>query len=132
MDSTTLSYIAGFLEGDGSIFFQLVKRKGYTYGYQIRSSLSFYQKTDHVEILNWLKSELKYGQIHHRKTGISDSTIVAPKEVQEILKSLEPYVRLKQPHVELGLKILDELRKVDTVKDFLRLCNLVDQYARLN
>jgi len=42
MDSTILAYIAGFLDGDGSIFFQLVRRKDYIYGYQIRCSVAFY------------------------------------------------------------------------------------------
>jgi len=51
MDSTILAYIAGFLDGDGSIFFQLVKRKGYIYGYQVRCSVAFYQKSVNVEIL---------------------------------------------------------------------------------
>ena len=32
MNSTIIAYIAGFLDGDGSIFFQLVRRKDYVYG----------------------------------------------------------------------------------------------------
>ena len=132
MDSTTLAYIAGFLDGDGSIFFQIIRRKDYVLGYQIRSSLAFYQKTEHYEILEWLKSCLNYGYIRHRKTGISDYTVVAPKEVREILLLLRPYVRLKKPHVELGLKILDELPEAGSVEGLLRLCNLVDYYGTLN
>jgi len=44
MDSTRIAYIAGFLDGDGSIFFQIVKRKDYRIGFQIRSTIAFYQK----------------------------------------------------------------------------------------
>lgn len=44
MNPTILAYIADFLDGDGSIFFQLVKRKDYIFGYQIRCSMAFYQK----------------------------------------------------------------------------------------
>ena len=40
-----LSYIAGFLDGDGSIFAQMVKRDDYKLGFQIRVSISFFQKT---------------------------------------------------------------------------------------
>ena len=33
MDPTVLAYIAGFLDGDGSIFFQITRRKDYVFGY---------------------------------------------------------------------------------------------------
>jgi intein-encoded DNA endonuclease-like protein len=59
MESTTLAYIAGFLDGDGSIFFQIVPRKDYKRKFQIRSSIAFYQKTRYVEILEWLKEVFK-------------------------------------------------------------------------
>jgi intein-encoded DNA endonuclease-like protein len=40
-----LSYIAGFLDGDGSIYAQIIKRSDYRLGFQIRVSITFYQKT---------------------------------------------------------------------------------------
>ena len=40
-----LSYIAGFLDGDGSIYAQIVKRSDYRLKFQIRVSISFHQKT---------------------------------------------------------------------------------------
>jgi intein-encoded DNA endonuclease-like protein len=40
------AYIAGFLDGDGSIMAQLVSRKDYRLRYQIRVSVVFYQKYD--------------------------------------------------------------------------------------
>ena len=45
MDVSTASYIAGFLDGDGSIHFQLVKQKEYRFGFYIRASISFSQST---------------------------------------------------------------------------------------
>ena len=39
------SYITGFLDGDGSIYAQIVKRSDYRLKFQIRVSISFYQKT---------------------------------------------------------------------------------------
>ena len=54
-DSTILAYIAGFLDGDGSIFFQIVPRKDYKQKFQIRTSIGFYQDTSNVRILEWLK-----------------------------------------------------------------------------
>ena len=132
MDPIILAYIAGFLDGDGSIFFQLVKRKGYIWGYQIRCSVAFYQKTEHADILEWLKSLFNRGYIRHRKTGISDYTIVEPEEVKNILLSLKPYVRLKHEQIELGIEILKLSKQVINASDFLKTCQMVDRFKNLN
>lgn len=39
------SYLAGFIDGDGSILAQLVKREDYRYKYEIQVTISLYQKT---------------------------------------------------------------------------------------
>ena len=132
MDSTVLAYIAGFLDGDGSIFFQIVPRKDYKQKFQIRSSIAFYQDKKYVEILDWLKNYFGVGYIRHRKTGISDYTIVESKEVKRILLLLQPYVRLKKKQVELGLEILSKLENKKSEEDFLEICKLVDKFKELN
>ena len=45
MRALTASYVAGFLDGDGSIHFQLVRQKEYRFGFYIRSTVSFSQST---------------------------------------------------------------------------------------
>ena len=132
MDSTTLAYVAGFLDGDGSIFFQIVRRKDYRRGFQIRSSIAFYQKTECRWILRWLKKILKAGYIRHRKTGMSDYTVVEPKEVKRILLLLKPHVKLKRKQVELGLRALHRLENIRKDADFLAVCGLVDEFGLLN
>jgi hypothetical protein len=132
VDPTILAYIAGFLDGDGSIFFQLVRRKDYHYGYQVRCSLAFYQNRKNAAILDWLQSVFKKGYIRHRKTGINDYTIVEPGEVRNILVLLEPYVRLKLEHVRLGVRILDTLKQVSDADGFLEVCRMVDRFKDLN
>jgi hypothetical protein len=132
MDSTTIAYIAGFLDGDGSIFFQIVPRKDYKQKFQIRSSIAFYQKSEFDNILEWLKSIFGVGYIRRRKTGMSDYTIVESKEVYKILTLLQPYVKLKKKQVELGLNILNKLKNKKSNKDFLEICNLVDNFKELN
>jgi hypothetical protein len=132
MDDTILAYIAGFLDGDGSIFFQIVPRKDYKQKFQIRSSIAFYQKTKYVWILEWLKKEFDCGYIRHRKTGISDYTIVDSKEVEKILKLLAPHVRLKKKQVELGIEIIKRMKYKKTDRDFIEICKLVDKFGNLN
>ena len=132
MEPTILAYIAGFLDGDGSIFFQIIPRKDYKQKFQIRSSIAFYQKTEYLEILDWLKEIFGAGYIRNRKTGISDYTIVDSKEVKKILLLLQPYVKLKKRQVNLGLKILDKLDNKKSNEDFLEICKLVDKFKEFN
>ena len=132
MDSTILAYIAGFLDGDGSIFFQIVPRKDYKQKFQIRSSIAFYQKTNYVWILEWLKNQFEVGYIRHRKTGISDYTIVELKEVKRVLLLLKPYVKLKKKQVDLGLEIINKLETKKSNQDFLEICKLVDKFKDIN
>jgi LAGLIDADG endonuclease len=132
MDPTILAYIAGFLDGDGSIFFQIIRKKDYRLGFQIRSSVAFYQKSENQRILDWLKAQLDSGYIRHRKTGISDYTIVEPGEVRRVLELLEPYVRLKREHVRLGLEILAGMPYGGDAERLLALCSLVDRFQMIN
>ena len=132
MEQTILAYIAGFLDGDGSIFFQIVPRKDYKQKFEIRSSIAFYQKTEFADILNWLKEIFDKVYIRHRKTGMSDYTIVSSKEVKKILLLLQPYVKLKKKQVGLGLEILQKLEEKKSNNDFLEICKLVDKFKELN
>ncbi len=132
LDPTILAYIAGFLDGDGSIFFQLIRKKDYCLGFQVRTSIAFYQKSDNDQILLWLKQQFLAGYIRHRKTGISDYTIVESKEVQRILELLQPYVRLKKEHVRLGLEILSKFPLAGDATKMISLCRLADRFQEIN
>lgn len=130
--TTSRAYIAGFLDGDGSIFFQLIRKRDYRFGFQIRSSVAFYQKTDNERILVWLKQRLMSGSIRRRRTGVSDYTIVEATAVRRVLRELQPYILLKQEQVRLGLEILDDLPRAADVHRFLALCRRVDGFRELN
>ena len=85
-----------------------------------------------ISVLEWLKEQFGSGYIRHRKTGISDYTIVESKEVKKILSLLRPYVRLKKRHVELGLEIINKLENKKSDEDFLDICKLVDKFKEIN
>ncbi len=132
MSSEEKSYIAGFLDGDGCIMAQLVKHKDYVFGFQVRVSIVFYQKTNHQEILSWLKSMLNLGYIRHRNDGMTEYTIVGLKEVREILTLLSPFLRLKKVLAQEVLKLIRSYPLKMTPKELVRLSKLVDKTAKFN
>jgi len=75
MQDTTLAYIAGFLDGDGSVMFQLKPRFDYAYGFQIKVTLAFYQKSSNRSVLEWLYENLKVGAVRDRNDGMSEYDI---------------------------------------------------------
>jgi hypothetical protein len=123
------SYIAGFLDGDGCIMAQLVKHKDYIFGFQVRVSIVFYQKSTHQEILSWLKSMLRVGYIRNRNDGMTEYTIVGLKEVREVLLLLSPFLRLKKVLAQEVLKLIKTYPDKMTPKELLRLSILVDKTA---
>ena len=129
---TQKAYVAGFLDGDGCIMFQLVRRKDYVYGYQVRASIVFYQKTIHRDHLEWLKELFGYGYVRDRTDGMSEYTIVGFTAVHDVLTELAPFVRLKRPHVALAMRIFRELPKRFTPERLIAVGQLVDQYQQLN
>ncbi|HQJ16051.1 MAG TPA: LAGLIDADG family homing endonuclease [Candidatus Omnitrophota bacterium] len=134
MQETTKAYIAGFLDGDGSIMFQLIERKGYIYKYQIRSSVCFYQDSNHKEGLKWIRDKIGFGYIRDRNDGVSDYTVVGPERVEWLLKMVEPYVVFKAEHVKVALKLLNAMKenRKPSPGQFLELAKLVDSFAILN
>ena len=126
------AYIAGFLDGDGCLMAQLVRRKDYIYGYQIRVSLVFYQKQNHQEILVWLKGKLKDGYIRQRNDGMAEYTIVGLKEVEKTLRLLYPYLRLKKVLARRVLKLIKVHPTKMTPRKIFRLSKLVDETASFN
>ena len=132
MNETIRAYIAGFLDGDGSVFFQLVRRSGYVYGYQVRASLCFYQNTKNKEGLLWLKEQLGSGYIRDRTGSMSDMAIVGYAEVKRVLLLVRPYVVFKKPQVEQALILLDTLKPKLTPQEFLEIAKNVDSFAALN
>ena len=135
MKDVELAYIAGSLDGDGCIMLQLIRREDYALGYQIRSSIVFYQKTQYKNFLIWLKSRLKDGYIRERNDGISEYTIVGFSPTKKVLSPLLPYLKLKKPQAKLAIKVIDQTPgagKKYTPGQLLKLASQVDKFAQLN
>ncbi len=133
MNVSTASYVAGFLDGDGSIHFQLVKQKEYRFGFYIRASVSFSQSTSAREGLEMIQALVGGGgYLRDRGTGMSDLVITSRPILLPLLQAIEPYVIFKKEHVHRALAILPRLKGVKDPAVFLQLAREVDSFAALN
>ncbi|PIP22161.1 MAG: hypothetical protein COX38_02155 [Candidatus Nealsonbacteria bacterium CG23_combo_of_CG06-09_8_20_14_all_39_25] len=109
------AYIAGFLDGDGSIMFQIKKRKDTLRGKRLMFTICFYQDTRHEKPLFWIKNRLGIGYISRRNDGITELRVNGHKQVQKILQSLYPYLRFKKEQVRYLFRAINILnkRKID-------------------
>ena len=132
MSNEEKAYVAGFLDGDGCIMTQLVRRKDYIYGYQVRTSIVFYQKKKNQRILSWLHHQLRHGYIRERNDGMVEYTIVGFKEVQETLVLLHPYLRLKKVLARKVLELIEQHPTRMSPRELIRISRLVDATAAFN
>ena len=133
MNASIASYVAGFLDGDGSIHFQLVRQKEYRFGYYIRASVSFSQSTSARQGLEQIQGLLGgSGYMRDRGTGMSDLVITSRPTLLRILEDVEPHVIFKKEHVRRALALLPQLDRVKDPQVLLQLAHEVDAFATLN
>ena len=125
-----MAYIAGFLDGDGSILLQIVKQRQYKYGFTIRVSVCFYQKKTRYWFLLWVKKKLRHGRVHLRGDGMAQYTLTGFSLVQSVVQALLPYLQIKKPLAKLCLKVIESYDRATTKADFLEVCFLIDKAAK--
>jgi hypothetical protein len=91
-----LAYIAGFLDGDGSLMLQLKKRTDNPFKKRFMATICFYQDSRHEMELMWIRSILGIGYISHRNDGMAELRINGFKPIRNILTDLIPYIRFKK------------------------------------
>jgi len=94
------AYIAGFLDGDGSIMLQLKKRSDTKRSYRFMATICFYQDSRHDEPLHWFREILNAGYVTRRNDAMSELRINGFDTVARILIDLEPYIRFKKVQVK--------------------------------
>ena len=92
----SLAYIAGFLDGDGSLMLQIKKRADGKIGLRFMPTICFYQDTRHEKTLYWIQEVFGIGYISRRNDGMTELRINGYKQVRDILKSLFSYIRFKK------------------------------------
>lgn len=118
-----LAYIAGFLDGDGSIMLQVKLRSDSRRGVRFMATICFYQDTRHAKPLSWMREMLGIGYLSHRNDGITELRINGFTSVQRVLTVLQPFIRFKVIQVNALLRactILSQKKIVELSESELR------------
>ena len=126
------AYIAGFLDGDGSVYIKLTKNDSYKYGYQVAPYITFYQKENHIDFLENLKSVIGVGYTRLRKDGVAEYIIGDEKSLINFAKQILPFSLLKSKQLKLLLEVLKLKAEIKNAKEFINLCKKVDKFRELN
>ena len=119
-----LAYIAGFLDGDGSLMIQIKKRKEGRLKRRFMLTICFYQDSRHEKTLYWIRKVLRIGYISKRNDGITELRINGYEQIRDIIKDLLPYIKFKKTQANeiykaaciLAGKKINELSKNDLLK----------------
>ena len=114
-----LAYIAGFLDGDGSLMLQIKKRSDNNKA-RLMATICFYQDSRHESSLIWIRKVLGIGYLSRRNDGMTELRINGFEQTKTILESLMPYIRFKQ-HQALALYKAASMLSSKRFKDLNRL-----------
>ena len=115
ISSTQKAYLAGFIDGDGSIYVRLKPNNSYRYGFQISPYIVLFQSSKDEKIFEKVCSLINFGYLRKRKDGILEYTIGKVEDIKNLLKMIGPYLILKKKQSELMLKILEKKEKMNEV-----------------
>ena len=117
------AYIAGFLDGDGSLMLQVKQRSDSSRGIRFMATICLYQDSRYEHHLLWIKKILGVGYISTRNDGMSELRIQGYQTVHEVLSALKPFIRFKQFQCEAlmsACELLQEKRLKDMTKTDLK------------
>ena len=63
---------------------------------------------------------------------MSEYTIVGKESVNHCIRLFKPYLKLKKRHAVLILQIIEQLQKAQEPQAFVKLCEEVDKFEKLN
>ncbi len=126
-----LAWLAGFIDADGSINAQIIRREDYILKYQVRVTLTIFQSTKRHYLLLNIQKLLGKGTVRKRNDGMSEFCIVGEKQLKESLECILPYLELKRSQAILVLQIIKKLPYTKDPHILLETCILADKVGTL-
>jgi hypothetical protein len=126
-----LAWLAGFIDADGTINAQIVKRDDYILKYQVRVTVTLFQSTKRHHILLCIQKLFHQGTVRKRHDGMSEFCIVGQKQVEDAVTAILPYLILKRRQARLVLQITKKLPYTKDPLVLLEACKLADKIGSL-
>ena len=126
------SYLAGFLDADGSIYVRVKPNKSYHFGFQIAPTIAFFQSQKEEKRIKAIQKYYGLGYLRKRNDGIIEWIVGDEKGLRFILKNTIPHLQLKIQQAKLMLEILNKKSKIQNKKDFVNLANRIEKFRELN
>ena len=126
------AYLAGFLDGDGSIYVRLKPNSTYKYGFQVAPYIVFFQSQKSRVNFEKICSVVGLGHLRERNDGILEYIISRHDAIIIFLELIKPYTILKKEQVALMIKILKQKEKIESQADFSKLAQMIDEFRNIN
>jgi hypothetical protein len=130
------AYLAGLIDGDGSIYCLLANRiqDGYKFGYEIRPCASITQRPEKQHLLihaNSLTGGI--GTLRLRNDNIASLDFHGRDKVSSLVPRVKPYIYLKSRQARIILHVIEQMPYVkNDAQKFLNLCRIVDRISKEN
>ena len=132
ISQTQRSYLAGFLDGDGSVYAQLKPNKTYKYGFQVVCYIVLFQSQKERNNFAKICRMINLGYLRVRKDGILEYIIGTQEGIKKFIELVEPYSIMKKPQLGTLKRIILLKSKVKNQKGFNALARLIDTFRELN
>ena len=132
MTEVEKAYVAGFLDGDGSVMAHIVPHRECRFGYAIRVVVKFSQHEDNNDTLIELKRLCGDGYLSQANKHVRELALKSSRSVERLLRDIGPYVRIKRKQVERALALIEWLKHVQTADEFRQAAELADSISAVN